>query len=99
MDYIPGRTRGDNQLYIFVGILAHNLTRELRIQIGTRACSTTPKCATLWYFWEMETLRRNLIRCNRRVIRRAGKLVLAMNSNDSREREFRHALTIANAVT
>ena len=98
MDYVPVRTRVDNQLYMFAGILAHNLTRELRIQIGARARGTNPKRAALWYFQEMETLRRNLIRCTGRVIRPAGKLVLSMNSNDGREREFRHALTALSAA-
>ena len=98
MDCMPTRTRVGNQPYMFAGILARNLTRELRIQIGARARGTTPKRATLWYFREMETLRRNLIRCTGRVIRPAGKLALSMNSNDGREREFRHALTVLNAA-
>ena len=62
MDYIPVRTRVGNQLYMFAGILAHNLTRELQIQIDRRARGTTPKRAALWCFREMETLRRTLIR-------------------------------------
>ena len=33
MDYIPARTLAGNPLYMFAGILAHNPTRELRIQL------------------------------------------------------------------
>ena len=47
LDYIPVRTRVGNQLYMFAGILAHNLTRELQIQLAPRARSTTPKRAAL----------------------------------------------------
>jgi hypothetical protein len=36
MDYIPVTTRVGNQLYMFAGILAHNLTRELQIQVTPR---------------------------------------------------------------
>ena len=99
MDYIPVRTRVGNQLYMFAGILAHNLTRELQIQLDPRARSTTPKRAALWCFREMGTLRRNLIRCTGRIIRPAGKLVLSMNSNEGRKEEIQHALTVLSAAT
>ena len=35
MDYIPVNTGVGNQLYMFAGILAHNLTRELQIRLNT----------------------------------------------------------------
>ena len=98
MDYIPVRTRVGNQLYMFAGILAHNLTRELQIQIDRRARGTTPKRAALWCFREMETLRRTLIRRTGRIIRPGGKPILSMNGNDSLEGELRHALTALNAA-
>ena len=98
MDYIPVRTRVGNQLYMFAGILAHNLTRELQIQLDPRARGTTAKRAALWCFREIGTLRRTLIQCAGRMIRPAGKLILSMNSNESRERELRHALAILNAT-
>ena len=31
MGYVPVKTRVGNQLYMFAGILAHNLTRELQM--------------------------------------------------------------------
>ena len=98
MDYIPVKTRVGNQLYMFAGILAHNLTRELQIQLDPRARGTTAKRAALWCFREIGTLRRTLIQCAGRMIRPAGKLVLSMNSNESRERELRHALSILSAA-
>ena len=98
MDYIPVKTRAGNQLYMFAGILAHNLTRELQIRLDPRARGTTAKRAALWCFREIGTLRRTLIQCAGRMIRPAGKLVLSMNSNESRERELRHALSILSAA-
>ena len=69
MDYIPVNTRVGNQLYMFAGILAHNLTRELQIQLTSRARGTTAKRAALWCFREIETLRRTLIQ-------RAGRIMV-----------------------
>ena len=43
MDYVPVRTQAGNQLYMFAGILAHNLTRELQIRLHPRARGTTAK--------------------------------------------------------
>ena len=36
MGYVPVKTRVGNQLYMFAGILAHNLTRELRYAVVPR---------------------------------------------------------------
>ena len=58
MDYVPVKTRVGNQLYMFAGIVAHNLTRELQIQLNPRARGTTAKRAALWCFREIGTLRR-----------------------------------------
>ena len=58
MDYMPVGTRVGNQPYMFAGILARDLTRELQIQIDGRVRGTTPKRAALRCFREMETLRR-----------------------------------------
>ena len=98
MDYIPVKTRVGNQLYMFAGIVAHNLTRELQIQLDPRARGTTAKRAALWCFREIGTLRRTLIQRAGRMIRPAGKLVLSMNSNERLERELRQALATLNAI-
>ena len=92
MDYIPVTTRVGNQLYMFASILAHNLTRELQIQVTPRARGTTAKRAALWCFREIETLRRTLIQRAGRIIRPAGKLILSMNSNEKLETELLHFL-------
>ena len=97
MDYIPVTTRVGNQLYMFAGILAHNLTRELQIQLSPRARGTTAKRAALWCFREIETLRRTLIQRAGRIIRPAGKLILSMNTNKKFEHELLYALNALKA--
>ena len=99
MDYIPVTTRVGNQLYMFAGILAHNLTRELQIQVTHRARGTTAKRAALWCFREIETLRRTLIQRAGRIIRPAGKLILSMNSNEKLEYELLHSLGLLRALS
>ena len=97
MGYVPVKTRVGNQLYMFAGILAHNLTRELQMRLNPREGRTTAKRAALWCFREVETLRRTLIQRAGRIIRPAGKLILSMNSNARLEGELRHALAALNA--
>jgi hypothetical protein len=92
MDYIPVNTRVGNQLYQYAGIFAHNLTRELQIQLSPRARGTTAKRAALWCFREIETLRRNLIQRAGRIIRPAGKVILSMNANEKLENELLQSL-------
>ncbi len=92
MDYVPVTTRVGNQLYMFAAILAHNLTRELQIQVTPRARATTAKRAALWCFREIETLRRTLIQRAGRIIRPAGKLILSLNSNEKLEKELMNSL-------
>lgn len=99
MDYVPVNTRVGNQLYMFAVILAHNLTRELQIQITPRARGTTAKRAALWCFREIETLRRMLIQRAGRIIRPAGKVILSMNSNEKIEKELLHSLGALEALS
>jgi len=99
MDYIPVTTRAGNQLYMFAGILAHNLTRELQIQLTPRTRGTTAKRAALWCFREIGTLRRTLIQRAGRIIRPAGKLILSMNSNEKLENELLHSLGLLKALS
>jgi hypothetical protein len=98
MDYVPVTTRVGNQLYLLAGILAHNLTRELQMQLAPRARGTSAKRAALWCFREIETLRRTVIQRAGRIIRPAGKLILSMNSNEKLEKELLHSLGMLKAL-
>ena len=83
---------------MFAGILVHNLTSELQIQIDRRARGTTPKRAALWCSLKLETLRRIPIRFPGLIIRPGDKLILSMNGNDSLEGKLRYALSVLNAA-
>jgi hypothetical protein len=98
MDYVPVTTRVGNQLYLLAGILAHNLTRELQMELNSRARGTSAKRAALWCFREIETLRRTLIQRAGRIIRPAGKLILSMNRNETLEKELLHSLGVLKAL-
>jgi hypothetical protein len=92
MGHVPVTTRVGNQLYLFAAILAHNLTRELHMQVAPPARATTAKRAALWPFQQLNTLRRNLLQRAGRLIRPQGKLVLSMNANPDVEKELLHYL-------
>jgi hypothetical protein len=98
MDYIPVTTRVGNQLYMFAGILAHNLTRELQMLLTPRTRGTTAKRAALWCFREMETLRRTIIQRAGRIIRPAGRWILSLNANEKFENELLHSLNLLKAL-
>jgi hypothetical protein len=88
MDYVPVSTEVGNRLYRSAAILAHNLSRELQMQLHPRDRRTTPKRAALWCFRELSTLRRTIIQRAGRILRPAGQLILSMNSNDRLESEL-----------
>jgi hypothetical protein len=92
MDYVPVTTRVGNQLYLLAAILAHNLTRELHMQVDPQARGTTEKRAPLWRFRELDTLRRTLIQRAGRIIRPGGKPTLSMNTNVVVQDELLHYL-------
>ena len=97
MGYVPVKTLIGNQLYMFAGILAHNLSRELQMRLNPRERRTTAKRTALWCFREIETLRGTLIQRAGRIIRPAGKLVVSMNSNARLGGDLWHALAALNA--
>lgn len=88
--YIPVTTRVGNQLYLLAGLLAHNLNRELQMQVHPRSRRTTAKRAALWIFQEIKTVRRNLLQRAGRIIRPQGKVVLSMSANTAVQNELLH---------
>lgn len=92
MGHVPVTTRVGNQLYLFAAIWAHNLGRELQMQVAPAPRTTTAKRAALWPFQQLNTLRRHLLHRAGRLIRPQGKLVLSMNANPDVEKELLHFL-------
>ena len=70
-----------NQVYLLCSVLAHNLCRELQMQVDQPVRATTEKRTVRWPFAELDTLRRTLIARAGRLTRPQGKLTLTLNAN------------------
>jgi hypothetical protein len=80
LDYLPVRRLYGNQTYLLAGLFAHNLTRELQMQISPPCRRTTPQRATLWVFEKLDTLRKTLIQRAGRLTRPHGSLTLTISA-------------------
>jgi hypothetical protein len=81
MGYVPARRLVANQVYLLCSVLAHNLCRELQMQVEEPVRGTTEKRTVRWLFEELDTLRRTLITRAGRLTRPQGKLTLTLNAN------------------
>jgi hypothetical protein len=88
MDYIPVRKLLGNQTYLLASILAHNLSRELQMQVRSPERTTTEKRAPLWKFERLGTLRRRLVQRAGRLTRPKGVLTLTLGVNQAVKHEF-----------
>ena len=93
MEYIPVRSLRGNQLYGLAALLAHNLTRELQMQVNDRQRGTTEKRSGLWIFETLQTLRGRLIRRAGRLIRPQGRLTLVLGHNETVQNELARYLS------
>ena len=91
-DYIPVQSLNGNKAFLFSGIIAHNLTRELQMESNNKVFNTSEKRRPLWKFSTLETLRKKIIQRAGRVIRPQGKLTLTMGVNKAVEDEIMHYL-------
>lgn len=90
LDYIPFRNKSANQLYLFSGVMAHNLNRELQMRSYAQEKNTTEKRSSLWIFKELNTIRKNIIQRGGRLTRPQGKLKLTMSANEKVQGEILH---------
>lgn len=81
MDYVPTRTLFGNQTYLLAVLLAHNLNRELQMEVGAQERTTTQKRAPLWVFEKLSSLRQRLIQRAGRLTRPHGVLTLTVGAN------------------
>jgi len=70
-----------NKVYLLCSLLAHNLSRELQMQVEEPVRGTTHKRTVKWLFEELDTLRRTIIARAGRLTRPQGKLTLTLNAN------------------
>ena len=91
-DCVPVQSLNGNKAFLFSGIIAHNLTRELQMESNNKAFNTSEKRRPLWEFSTLETLRKKIIQRAGRVIKPQGKLTLIMGVNEVVENELTHYL-------
>jgi hypothetical protein len=96
MGHVPVRRLVGNQLYLLAGLFAHNLTRELQMQVSARCRGTTENRAALWTFERVDTLRRTVIQRAGRFTRPAGRLTLTVSGGRFVRRKL---LQMLNALT
>ena len=92
MDYVPARRWNANKLYLMVNVIAHNLGRELQMELTPPAARQGRQRAPLWTFEGWEVLRRELIQRAGRLIRPQGRLTLSMSCNQKVQSYFRRFL-------
>jgi hypothetical protein len=78
---LRARRLAANKVYLLCSILAHNLSRELQMQIDEPVRRTTGKRTVRWLFEEIDTLRRTIIARAERLTRPQDKLTLTLNAN------------------
>ncbi len=89
MDYLPTRRLVGNQVYLMSAVLAHNLNRELQMEVNLpQRERNTAKRACLWIFEKIGTFRKRLIQRAGRLTRPAGVLTLTMSANDATANEI-----------
>ncbi|MEJ2299101.1 MAG: IS1380 family transposase [Woeseiaceae bacterium] len=98
MDYIPTRSWAGNQLYMQAAIMAHNLTRELQMQVQPCLRGDEPTRPARWFFEKLERIRNLIVRRAGRVHRPDGKLTLTMSANEAVRREFETYLEALSAA-
>jgi len=81
MGYVPARRLVANKVYLLCSLLAHNLSRELQMQVEEPVRGTTQKRTVKWLFEELDTLRRTIVARAGRLTRPQGKLTLTLNAN------------------
>ena len=81
MGYVPARRLVANKVYLLCSLLAHNLSRELQMQVEQPVRGTTEKRTVKWLFEGLDTLRRTIIARAGRLTRPQGKLTLTLNAN------------------
>lgn len=92
LDYIPMKTLVGNRLFCSASVLAHNLSKEIQMQVQQKERGTTEKRNTHWVFQKLSTLRRTLIQRAGRLIWPQGKLTLAMQANEATQDQIEQYL-------
>lgn len=92
LDTIVSRRKVSNQVFTLLGMIAHNLSRELQMVAHPAQRSTSTRRASLWRFDSLGTIRQRLLHKAGSLTRPQGALTLTLNANETIEKEIRHYL-------
>lgn len=93
LDVVVARKLNTNRAFTLMGMLAHNLSRELQMATKPQQRRTLPSRAARWVFRSLGTIRQLFLHRAGRLSRPQGELTLTLNANDSVESELRHYLS------
>jgi hypothetical protein len=86
------RTLYGNQTYLWAGLFAYHLPRELQMQTATPTRGTTAQRTCLGIFEKVDTLRKTRLQRAGRLRRPQGLLTLTMNANSWIQTRLLHLL-------
>jgi hypothetical protein len=89
---LPTRRKVANHVYRLATIMAHNLMRELQMELHPAQRRTTPKRAALWVFERVATIRKRLLLRAGRLTMPGNALTLTVSGDPRIEKEFRFIL-------
>src|SRR5204863_8077752 len=98
MDYVPSRRRAANQTWLLAAVFAHILNRELQMSTSQPERGTTEKRAPFWTFFQLGTLRRQILQRAGRLTRPQGQLTLTLSPNPAVETDLLHYLNSLKAA-
>lgn len=94
LDVIPTKRLHANQAFTLCAMMAHNLGRELQMQLSPPQREQSPTRAALWRFKKLDTLRREILNRAGRLLRPQGKLTLLLPDHPAFRRDFSRCLEI-----
>ena len=92
LDVIAGRRLSTNRVFSLIGMLAHNLSREMQMIAAAPERGTLPKRPARWPFLSLGTLRQRYLHRAGKLSRPQGELTLTLNANATLESDLRHYL-------
>jgi hypothetical protein len=92
LNVVAGKRLHTNQAFTLMGMLAHNLSRELQMAAQRPQRPTLPSRAARWVFLSLGTLRQRFLHRAGKLTRPQGELTLTMNANPDVEAELRRFL-------
>jgi hypothetical protein len=94
LDVIPTKRLHGNRAFTLCSMMAHNLGRELQMQLSPPQREQSPTRAALWCFKKLDTLRREILNRAGRLIKPHGKLILSLPDHPAFRRDFNRCLEI-----